>query len=398
MSISGLLKMIEEEKFINYTLNYNKEIKKHKYWISVAGNKKSNFILDPVFVLKTWDIDLVIHCYKKLITTSKSKIYFNVLGEAFPKNILDDITKISRILSSEKNISEKHIFFVSGAENVKENVKHFYHAVKKYNWFNFSLILNNTYEKAASELVLHNDLFYEKFKNLNHNKNKIFLCFNRTPREHRCALLAELYKNNLIEKSFVSFHNCPPNIFDKFKIQEFSLIENFFSKSQNTYLKILEENLPNLPITLNLNSDNLNPHNILDDFEYFKNSHLSIVTESKFFVDEVYDDLNWFDVTTDGYFFTEKTWKPILARHPFILMGRPGSLEILKRKGYCSFSPYIDESYDMIQNDNDRFDAIISELVRLSRLNSRDWEYFVDKTTPLVEINYQNLKNYYRGL
>jgi len=65
---------------------------------------------------------------------------------------------------------------------------------------------------------------------------------------------------------------------------------------------------------------------------------------------------------------TEKTLRAIACGHPFMLAGGPGSLDFLKSYGFKTFSPWIDESYDAIQNHDQRLQAIYNEMQRLAKL------------------------------
>jgi hypothetical protein len=45
-------------------------------------------------------------------------------------------------------------------------------------------------------------------------------------------------------------------------------------------------------------------------------------------------------------FATEKTWRPIVARRPFITMGGRNHLANLRRLGFRTFNEFWDEGYD----------------------------------------------------
>ena len=51
--------------------------------------------------------------------------------------------------------------------------------------------------------------------------------------------------------------------------------------------------------------------------------------------------------------------------HPFIIVTAPNSLQYLKALGYKTYSPFIDESYDSIQDDGDRMLAILDQIEKL---------------------------------
>jgi hypothetical protein len=67
-------------------------------------------------------------------------------------------------------------------------------------------------------------------------------------------------------------------------------------------------------------------------------------------------------------FISEKTFKPIACYHPFIIFGNKGSLEHLRQMGYRTFSPYIDETYNIIKDPLERLQAVVAEMKRISNL------------------------------
>lgn len=71
---------------------------------------------------------------------------------------------------------------------------------------------------------------------------------------------------------------------------------------------------------------------------------------------------------------TEKILRPIACAKPFILVSTPGSLDVLKRYGFKTFAPYINESYDLVQKPQQRLQAIVSEMRKISRLPKEEKE------------------------
>lgn len=75
------------------------------------------------------------------------------------------------------------------------------------------------------------------------------------------------------------------------------------------------------------------------------------------------------DSTSDNcLFLTEKTYKPLLYQQLYIVLGHPGTLDFLHQCGYKSFPEIINEDYDKIQNHQERFDFIATEIHRLCSL------------------------------
>jgi hypothetical protein len=98
-------------------------------------------------------------------------------------------------------------------------------------------------------------------------------------------------------------------------------------------------------------------------------------------------------VETDPYsnkFFTEKSLKNFYLQKPFVLMSGKHSLKQLQEKGFQTFAPWIDESYDTIDCPNKRLQAIINEIERLSTISLEDLNSMYLEMVPVFEHNWQN--------
>ena len=87
---------------------------------------------------------------------------------------------------------------------------------------------------------------------------------------------------------------------------------------------------------------------------------------------------------------TEKTFKPICLRMPFIIHSTQGSLEYLRSYGFRTFDRVWDESYDQIANDQERIRAIADLLQELNSLTRAQRQQLYDRARPIVEYNYQH--------
>ena len=64
-------------------------------------------------------------------------------------------------------------------------------------------------------------------------------------------------------------------------------------------------------------------------------------------------------------FLTEKTFKPIRAGHPFIVVGNDSLLHLLHLLGFETYSQCWDESYDNVIDDEARFNQTMQTSVGL---------------------------------
>ena len=68
---------------------------------------------------------------------------------------------------------------------------------------------------------------------------------------------------------------------------------------------------------------------------------------------------------------TEKTFKPILNLQPFIVIGNPGTLALLKDLGYKTFEDVIKETYDKQTDHRDRMSSLLKISFDLCRLSDK---------------------------
>jgi len=211
-------------------------------------------------------------------------------------------------------------------------------------------------------------------------KDKIFLTFNRRHKIHRTMLVGRLIEENLLDKSFVSFYpNCEGSNF------KLSLMESQYlsTNRKHNYSLWLDKEF-----ILDLSTDSINANIHLAEsaklLELHKRSLISVICETKFDEDEIS--------------VTEKTYKAIAYKHPFIIIGPKFFLRYVKELGYKTFHPYINESYDDIEDPMARFEAIIAELKRLASLTKselnqiqRELSLIADYNHSIHNRNYENL-------
>jgi len=135
--------------------------------------------------------------------------------------------------------------------------------------------------------------------------------------------------------------------------------------------------------------------------ERLNESLYSLVFENKFLpndsLDQRYYNPNWYDstyfslvvethqATTTDIFLTEKTFKPIMYGHPFLLFAQPKSLDLLKRNGFKTYSNLFNENYDNIYNLTDRIEAL---LANIDNFSIKNWEISQSITQDNLDIFY----------
>ena len=86
---------------------------------------------------------------------------------------------------------------------------------------------------------------------------------------------------------------------------------------------------------------------------------------------------------------TEKSLRPIACQQPFMLAAAAGSLAYLRSYGFKTFAPYIDETYDTVQDPILRLHAIIKEMQRIAGLSTYEKKQLSLSMQPIVAHNHQ---------
>jgi UDPglucose 6-dehydrogenase len=209
-------------------------------------------------------------------------------------------------------------------------------------------------------------------------KEKTYLCMNRMPHLHRVALLGLLADRDLIDSAYYSYYDNAHS----FKDETLYYVSNLVPNQIEKVAKALFEIKDNLPLRLTLDAEFNNPYGITNqDSHLFENSYFSVIPETHYFYGVFLNE-------EGSTFFSEKTFNAINVKHPFIMVNRPQSLAKLKELGYKTFHPYIDETYDTIENDEARLVAIVDEVERLNKLSDTEWLEWQANIIEIVEHNH----------
>lgn len=181
-----------------------------------------------------------------------------------------------------------------------------------------------------------------------------FLFLNGRARPHRKYLYERFKKINLLEQSLWTMLDSRPSLHRLFQLTEHDI---------NLMATVSE--LKRLP-----------PHY---EFNFFKNTEVTPGPPERTFIKpQMFNNL-WGEIYlepapyVDTYFSlvsetvfehpcsfrTEKIAKPIAIGHPWIVAANYGFYKDIRNLGFKTFSHVIDESFDLINNHQDRMDRII---------------------------------------
>ena len=174
-----------------------------------------------------------------------------------------------------------------------------------------------------------------------------FTALSRNHKWWRATAIADLHRHGVLSHSQWSYRSDFP-VQDSPEDNPISVTEIF---GLEEYLKEFLEKGPYICDDVSTDKQ-IDFHEVNDELHY--QSYWNIVLETHFDADQ-----------SGGTFLTEKTFKPIKYGQPFVIAGPPGSLEQLRRQGYRVFDHVLDNSYDLITDNTQRWCAVRDLLVEI---------------------------------
>ena len=228
-------------------------------------------------------------------------------------------------------------FHIFANSEISDKKRHYLRDWNVHDWYFFF--------HGFAALDWFKDFKYLEYSQSYYQPSKVFICLNHlitNNRSYRLYLLSQLKQRKIEDCGYIS----APNL------------------SKETIKKELADADCRLPLIAKKHIlNNLTPNAypmVLDKVDY--NSASADLCESRFGHTAL-----WHVVTETVYYdeslhLTEKIFKPIVTKRPFILVGAPGNLEYLKRYGFRTFDQWIDESYDKETDPEVRIRMIADQL------------------------------------
>ena len=188
----------------------------------------------------------------------------------------------------------------------------------------------------------------------NNSRDKNFTALSRTHKWWRATAMADLHRNNLLDNSYWSY-NTEVTINDRIK-------DNPIEIDTLEIRDYLTEFIAKGPYRADQLTDSEHNDHSRIELDHYTNSHCNIILETHFDADQ-----------SGGAFLTEKTFKVLKHGQPFVVVGPAGSLAALKNLGYRTFDHCIDNTYDLIENNTERWQAVVDTIQQIKRYNMKKW-------------------------
>lgn len=231
------------------------------------------------------------------------------------------------------------------------DVQYFYHALLCHEWYRLhwyqNIKVNTDFERTY---ITYNNLTLDK-------------------RLYRANLVIELQKRDLLRSGYTSYNNVNFNNIEA-SVNSYSRIPVQHKENIKKHLHMLEKQLI---IDIDDPRGELSAQVNVDDMQ---KAFVNLVTETIFYENKQH--------------LTEKVFKPIVAKMPFLLLAGAGNLAYLRRYGFKTFGDFWDESYDDIVNSADRFDAVLLILENLCNKSHAELAEMKLAMTEILEYNFNH--------
>lgn len=197
-----------------------------------------------------------------------------------------------------------------------------------------------------------------------------FLYLSGRARKHRVLLRQRMLEQGLLQRALWS--NLDPAAGEvRFLPQqyEFPLFSNKFNTHGKDYYAIKHQLFDVRWGEVYINASSYN------------DTYFSVVSETCF--------------DTDKTFRTEKLWKPMLMKHPFVVVSNAGYLARLRDLGFETFGSVWPEHYDDETDHDTRMEKILQLISELTRSDLAD---LAQQCQPICEHNQQHLLAYRQKL
>ena len=208
---------------------------------------------------------------------------------------------------------------------------------------------------------------------------KKYISFNRLTsnlRVYRSLFISELVEHKILDQGYVSYNDvCPDNgqgyeqnLSDA--VKEGLITESIASDAVNNI------NKAPLPLRIDYKDERLIPNHsfVLSAVKESQESFVYVVTETCYWESKCH--------------LTEKIFKPIVSKMPFILIGPAHNLEYLRSYGFKTFDYWWDESYDEIEDPILRMKEIGNVLSRICKMSTKDLQFELKEMQDVLDHNY----------
>jgi hypothetical protein len=211
----------------------------------------------------------------------------------------------------------------------------------------------------------------------NSNSSKALILTGKAHNPNRIGLLVELVKDGSLKNHIYSFF--PP------------LEKNYKNQTLETFSKVCDWDYDEFCSKYKNNPDNIDIRNNEDDMHYS-----GFPFDVKLFEDTLISVISETNCESNGNRpdFSEKTYKAIINKHPFLMLNQGNSLPLLKEYGFHTFEDYMEfPEYDLIEDPFEKNRVVIRNL----NYFLENYKKFETEINEKIEHNYNLMISIYNN-
>jgi hypothetical protein len=227
------------------------------------------------------------------------------------------------------------------------------------------------YTLWGSTLVTNTTDYHAQYEVLRNNtqREKLFTYLCGEPRHYRIEAMNYIYENNLID-------SCEWTWVNDSKKELHPWFHDKIPKSAEGHKNVMERRTFHDPGK--------------EFFDIYDRTYFDLVPETLYYHDMFHHDelAHW-----EPVFFSEKIFRSIYNKRPFLLIGNKNSLKELRKMGFKTFPHIFDESYDSL-DDDERMNHVLEQLKGLS-IEQMHIDMYSLETAEILQHNYDTLMIYH---
>jgi hypothetical protein len=246
-----------------------------------------------------------------------------------------------------------------------------------------NIYFHNTWMNEIYNQYTENIPFFESLSNSVISKR--YSAFTRRFCYGRYNLFCDFLNEDILKDFNYTFTNFHPEVrsypdpwVTKDELKNHEITQLYPSKTH-----VIHNWIDGIPYCLDV--DNLRESFPLGIYKSYRESGLNIVFETTF---THYSNLEQQDIM-----LTEKTYKAIVSKKPFMMLAPSGSLELLKKEGFKTFESLVDESYDKTDDIAKKKKLIINQIKILNTLTDAEFFRKLDELDKTVNHNLRRFLN-----
>jgi hypothetical protein len=312
--------------------------------------------------------------------SGKAVVLLDYLQENYvAKHQFDSLHKVL----DYSGIPKENVIFALNSFNPKEVYDRWYKPEEqKMEVWGVPYVMSNTSYtyNIASNVFQSGCMNVADLKQTYFTQRKNYFVFKiRRARTHRLAMLYKLQTNDLLQNADWSL--LEPQPYDETFISNIAANYGFLVNMDK--IKTIYQNLPK-----KLESESDSKYENVSawtdkHFEPYQQSYFYLCTET--YTDEGFESL------------TEKVFKPIANFQPFLFLAYPGALKLLRKLGFKTFHPFINEEYDNERDLNKRFNMIYDQIVRLTSMTKEEIHNWYWSMEEILIHNNHHIKNIHKN-